>query len=110
MVEKLVNFQNSILGIDNADQAKTIDNDGNEDTSDEEYSGLQLNRAPIKTPEVNESSEVAINNIPIVSYPPKASRSSTIADKNSSLSGTYFLLLWCLIYVLARSRYLFFGL
>lgn len=92
LVEKLVNFQNSILGINNTDQVRDLDNDGNGDTSDEEDRNLQFNRAPtiavkLKAQEDNESSKVDISNIPLVSYPPKASKSSTLEEKTPALSG-----------------------
>lgn len=86
LVEKLFNFQNSILGISNKNEITCLDDDKSEDTLDEE------DRAPVvaidlKAEEGNRNQKVGIKNIPLVSYPLKASKSSKLDGKTTALSG-----------------------
>ncbi|KAM7475984.1 hypothetical protein LguiB_023227 [Lonicera macranthoides] len=85
LVDKLVNFQSSILGLNDPNQCENLDSGSNEGSSDEEDKDLQLEGAPhvaveLKAGADNEQVKVAITNVPIVSYPPKASKSSTLED------------------------------
>lgn len=92
LVDKLVNFQSSILGLNDPNQYENLDSGSNEGSSDEEDKDLQLEGAPhvaveLKAGEDNEQVKVAITNVPIVSYPPKASKSSTLEGNISSFLG-----------------------
>lgn len=72
LVDKLVSFQNSILGTG--------------DSCMDELSKEKPNIAvEFKADDSHESVEVNVTNIPLVSYVPKASKSS--ASNSSSLSG-----------------------
>jgi len=72
-VDKLVNFQNSILGI------HSIASDKQDDQANRATTSVAVDlKANSETNQVN----VGIKSIPIVSYPPKAkSKSSTLLGK-----------------------------
>ncbi|KAK3002387.1 hypothetical protein RJ639_021049, partial [Escallonia herrerae] len=91
LVDKLVNFQNSILGIKDDSQDQNLNSDSDRDTSDNEYGDVQLERATrfavkLNVEEHSERVKVDIIDVPIVSYPPKASDSSTVEPKNSTVA------------------------
>ncbi|XP_021829155.1 activating signal cointegrator 1 complex subunit 1 [Prunus avium] len=90
LVDKLVNFQNSILGISDSCVDEKLNSDSNEDTSENEGEDQKLEKGTDVAVELNvegDSEQVKVNltNIPLVSYAPKMSRAST-------LSGTEILL------------------
>lgn len=92
LVNKLIKFQTSILGTTEVNQDDHLESASNEGTSDEEDEGKNLNKAPtvvveLKTENDNEHVKADINQIPLVSYAPKASKSSTTEVKPSKLSG-----------------------
>ncbi|KAF8400847.1 hypothetical protein HHK36_014150 [Tetracentron sinense] len=87
LVDKLVKFQNSILGNCDSNQDEDLDSDSNGDTSDDgEDKGHQLDRGldvavKFKVEYDSEHAKLEINKkIPLKSYPPKASKSSTFTD------------------------------
>ncbi|XP_019198844.1 PREDICTED: uncharacterized protein LOC109192598 isoform X2 [Ipomoea nil] len=89
LVNKLINFQTSILEATEVNQDGHLESSSNEGTSDE---GENLNKAPkvvveLKTENDNEHVKVDITQIPLVSYAPKASKSSATEEKPSKLSG-----------------------
>nr|GMD35487.1 A-kinase anchor protein 7 isoform X4 [Ipomoea batatas] len=89
LVNKLFNFQTSILGATEVNQDGHLESSSNEGTSDESEN---LNKSPkvvveLKTENDNEHVEVDITQIPLVSYAPKASKSSATEVKPSKLSG-----------------------
>ncbi|KAK2971158.1 hypothetical protein RJ640_008582 [Escallonia rubra] len=91
LVNKLVNFQNSILGINDDSQDQNLNSDSDRDTSDNEDGDVQLERATrfavkLNVEEHSERVKVDIIDVPIVSYPPKASDSSTLEPKNSTVA------------------------
>ncbi|KAL8113824.1 hypothetical protein AgCh_020929 [Apium graveolens] len=91
LVEKLFSFQNSILGISNENEITFLDDDNSEDTSDEESREIKSDRAPIvaiglKAEEGSRNPKVGIKNIPLVSYPLKASKPSNLDGKTTALS------------------------
>ncbi|KAA8541770.1 hypothetical protein F0562_022922 [Nyssa sinensis] len=84
LVDKLVNFQNCILGISYPNQDENLDSDSNAGTSEDEVKNQQIERAPdvavkLKVEDDGEHVKVGITNIPLVSYPPKASKSSALS-------------------------------
>ncbi|KAK1375998.1 Eukaryotic LigT [Heracleum sosnowskyi] len=91
LVEKLFNFQNSILGISNKNEATCLDDDKNEDTTGEESREIQLDSAPVVAVDLNaekskRNPNVGIRNILPVGYPPKASKPSKLDEKTTALS------------------------
>ncbi|KAK3027069.1 hypothetical protein RJ639_040901 [Escallonia herrerae] len=91
LVDKLVNFQNTILGINDDSQDQNLNSDSDRDTSDNEDGDVQLERATrfavkLNIEEHSERVKVDIIDVPIVSYPPKASDSSTLEPKNSTVA------------------------
>ncbi|CAK9161513.1 unnamed protein product [Ilex paraguariensis] len=91
LVDKLVNFQNSILGITDPNKDENLDSDSNRDTSDEEDKDLHFDKAThvaveLKAESSSERVKVDITNIPLVSYAPKASNSSASVSKTSVIS------------------------
>jgi activating signal cointegrator complex subunit 1 len=81
LVNKLLHFQNSILGNSDGCPDENWDSDSNEDTTDIEDGDRQLDKQPdvaveLKVVDGNEHVKVNISKIPLVSYPPKASKSS----------------------------------
>lgn len=84
LVEKLTNFQNTILGSSESCSDEAEDSHTNEDNTDNEVEVQQTVKAPdvaveLKVDDKREQIEVNIN-IPVVSYPPKTSRASTPSD------------------------------
>ncbi|KAF6164477.1 hypothetical protein GIB67_025303 [Kingdonia uniflora] len=86
LVDRLMNFQNSILGTCNStkDEKLGVGSDG--DTSEEEEDkdqqvdgGLDV-AVKLNVEDENEHVQVEMNKISFVSYPPKASESSTLSD------------------------------
>ncbi|KAJ4718080.1 Activating signal cointegrator 1 complex subunit 1 [Melia azedarach] len=82
LVDKLFNFQNTILGITDARPDENMDSDSNEDTSDNENSEQQIDKEPnvavkLEVGNNDEHVKVDLTSIPLVSYAPKASRAST---------------------------------
>ncbi|XP_021801400.1 A-kinase anchor protein 7-like isoform X4 [Prunus avium] len=85
LVDKLVNFQNSILGISDSCVDEKLNSDSNEDTSENEGEDQKLEKGTDVAVELNvegDSEQVKVNltNIPLVSYAPKMSRASTLSD------------------------------
>lgn len=88
LVEKLVMFQNSILGCDDPSLEKNADSDSKEDYTENEDEDQKLDKGPdvaveLKVDSDKEQVKMNITNIPVVSYAPKAK-----ASKSSILSGT----------------------
>ncbi|OMO66637.1 hypothetical protein COLO4_30465 [Corchorus olitorius] len=86
LVEKLVNFQNSILGISDAFVDGSRDSNSDGETS--EYEDQQLSKGPavaveFKVADDKESVKVDVRGIPLVSYAPKEAKEA----KPSKLSG-----------------------
>ena len=84
LVDKLINFQNSILGNDDSCMNEDLDTDSNEDedtTENKEVDHLSKENADVvvelKVEDDSESAKVNLTNIPLVSYAPKSSKSST---------------------------------
>jgi hypothetical protein len=82
LVDKLLKFQNSILGNRDGCPDDNPDSDSNEDTSDNEDGDQQTDKQPdvAVEPKVdggNEHAKVNITKIPLVSYASKASKSSS---------------------------------
>ncbi|KAI3737646.1 hypothetical protein L2E82_27655 [Cichorium intybus] len=87
LVDKLVNFQNSILGLHD----EVLDSSSNKDSTDEENGDQKLNEATQvavtrKGQEDSGNVKVDLTKIPLVSYPPKSSATSTSKPKTSTLS------------------------
>ncbi|XP_019223761.1 PREDICTED: uncharacterized protein LOC109205499 isoform X2 [Nicotiana attenuata] len=89
LVNKLINFQNSILGITEANQDENLECDSSGNTSDseseEQYSSKPRVAVEVKTEDSNDHVKLDITNIPLVSYSPKVSKSSTSESKASKL-------------------------
>ncbi|KAJ8756114.1 hypothetical protein K2173_024661 [Erythroxylum novogranatense] len=83
LVEKLTNFQNSILGNKVASD-ENLDGDSNEDISDSEGKGQELNKPHDVTVEIKVEDEkhmkVDLSSIPFVSYSPKSSNTLALSD------------------------------
>ncbi|KAL2332347.1 hypothetical protein Fmac_019928 [Flemingia macrophylla] len=81
LVNKLINFQNSILG-NGSCMEKSTDTDSNEDedTSGKQVDQLSKDKADIAVDDNSESLKVNRANIPIVSYTAIASKSSASRD------------------------------
>lgn len=81
LVEKLINFQNSILGSSDSCLDEAENSDTNEENTDNEVEVQQTVKASDVAVELKveeESEQIKVNiNIPLVSYPPKASKTST---------------------------------
>lgn len=97
LVDKLVTFQNSILGFDPSVN-ENLDSDSNEDCSETEPEGQKTNKGPdvaveLKADKDNERVKVNVANIPLVSYAPKASKSSL-----SGMMNLQFVVLAALLY------------
>lgn len=81
LVDKLVSFQNSILG--NPCKDENLDSESNEETSDDEDQQLdrQLDVAvELKVEDDSKHVKVDITNIPLRSYPPKTSKPSAPSE------------------------------
>ncbi|CAL5327795.1 unnamed protein product [Camellia sinensis] len=92
LVDKLLNFQKSILGTSNANEDENLSNDSNGDTSEDEDKEQELVggsdvAVKLKVEDDNKHVKVDITNICRVSYPPRASKpSEQKASKSSALS------------------------
>ncbi|THG06880.1 hypothetical protein TEA_022133 [Camellia sinensis var. sinensis] len=92
LVDKLLNFQKSILGTSNANEDENLGNDSNGDTSEDEDKEQELVggsdvAVKLKVEDDNKHVKVDITNICRVSYPPRASKpSEQKASKSSALS------------------------
>ncbi|XP_022149236.1 uncharacterized protein LOC111017681 isoform X3 [Momordica charantia] len=84
LVEKLINFQNSILGSSESCLDEVEDSDTNEDNTDNEVEDQQTVKAPDVAVELkveDQSEQIKVNiNIPLVSYAPKASKTAAPSD------------------------------
>ncbi|XP_043705095.1 uncharacterized protein LOC122654897 [Telopea speciosissima] len=86
LVDKLINFQNSVLGNCSTKQDENLKSDSNGDTSEDgedKDDPLDAGRdvaINLKVEDASEHVKVQINKIPFVSYPPKASKSSILTD------------------------------
>ncbi|GFY97066.1 putative eukaryotic LigT [Actinidia rufa] len=92
LVDKLVNFQKSTLGIGDPNEGENLDSDSNGDTSEDEDKDQELDRIPDVAVKLNVEDDkhvkVDIANIHRVSYLPKVSKPSELrASKPSALSG-----------------------
>ncbi|PHU24393.1 hypothetical protein BC332_09500, partial [Capsicum chinense] len=91
LVNKLINFQNSVLGITvvNEDEKLVCDSSGKTSDSEGEEWNLSEPRVAVelKTEGSNDRVTVDIANIPLVSYSPIVSTSSTSESKASKLLG-----------------------
>lgn len=84
LVSKLINFQNSILGTGDSCMDENLAIDSNEETTDNEELDELSKEKPnvaveLKVDDNNESVEVNLTNIPLVSYAPKASKSKAVS-------------------------------
>lgn len=84
LVDKLVNFQNSILGINDSSLGENLDSGSNEDNSENEDEDQKLEKGPdvaveIKAEGDGEHVQVNMTNIPFVPHAPKSSKSSTLS-------------------------------
>lgn len=87
LVDKLVNFQNTILGITDACLDENVGSESNEDASDNEENEQQVDRehkaaVELKLGNNTERVKVDITSIPLVSYEAKASGPSTSSGEN----------------------------
>ncbi|GAV77564.1 KH_1 domain-containing protein/AKAP7_NLS domain-containing protein [Cephalotus follicularis] len=76
LVDKLVNFQTSILGNSDACLEENLESDSNEDASTSKVAGQRLDKGP----DVAVKPNVHISSMPLVSYAPKASKVPTSSD------------------------------
>ncbi|OMO54027.1 hypothetical protein CCACVL1_28116 [Corchorus capsularis] len=79
LVEKLVNFQNSILGISDAFVDGSRDSNSDGDASEDDAEDQQLSKGPavaveFKVADDKESVKVDVRGIPLVSYAPKEAK------------------------------------
>lgn len=84
-------FQNSILGCSGLGVDENVNSDSSDDCPENEDEDQKLEKGPevaveLKADNDNERVRVSMTNIPLVSYAPKASESSTLAGKET-LSG-----------------------
>lgn len=91
LVNKLINFQNSVLGITVVNEDENLECGSSGKTSDSEGEERNLREPQVavelKTEDSNDRVKVDITNIPLVSYSPKVSTSSTSESKASKLLG-----------------------
>ncbi|XP_017978845.1 PREDICTED: uncharacterized protein LOC18595979 isoform X2 [Theobroma cacao] len=85
LVDKLVDFQNSILGISDACVDDNQEDNSDGDTSGDEAQEQQLGKGPdmaveVKVSDDKKSVKVDVSGIPLVSYVPKESKSSNLSD------------------------------
>lgn len=85
LVDKLVNFQSSILGITDSSLGENLNSGSNEDNSENEDEDQKLEKGPdvaveIKAEGDGEHVQVNMINIPLVPHEPKSSKSSTLSD------------------------------
>lgn len=78
LVDKLVDFQNSILGINYVSVDANVESDYNEDTSDIKNKGQELIEGDDEAVELKAEDDnhvkVDLTSIPFVSYPPASGR------------------------------------
>ncbi|KAK9266808.1 hypothetical protein L1049_025281 [Liquidambar formosana] len=79
LVDKLVNFQNFILGNSDPNPDENLESDSNKDTSDDEDKDQQKG-LDVAVEDNPERVKVDKTNIRLTHYPPKASKSSTLSD------------------------------
>lgn len=79
LVDKLVKFQNSILGTSDSFQDETVKSDSNEDKDKDLSKGSDVAVA-LKVEDDNYV-KVDLTSMPLVSYAPKASRSTTLSGR-----------------------------
>lgn len=84
LVDKLVNFQNSILGITDSSLGENLDSGSNEDNSENEDENQKLEKGSdvaveIKAEGDGEHVQVNMINIPLVPHALKSSKSSTLS-------------------------------
>lgn len=82
LVDKLFNFQNCILGTSSSSADQIVDRDSSEDSSEGEDSEQESRNVAVKLEVADEKEQVKVDitSIPIVSYPPKATASSSLPD------------------------------
>ncbi|KAI5311265.1 hypothetical protein L3X38_000312, partial [Prunus dulcis] len=88
LVDKLVNFYNSILGISYSCVDEKMNSESNEDTSENEEEDQKLEKGTDVAAELNvegdsEQVEVNLTHIPLLSYAPTTSKASTLSASNS---------------------------
>lgn len=83
LVEKLTNFQNSILGISDSGKAETVSSESDDDASEGTHNADQQldggSNVGIRLKDEEEQVEVDVRKIPSVSYPPKELKSSNLS-------------------------------
>lgn len=79
LVDKLVKFQNSILGTSDSFQDETVKSDSNEDKDKDLSKGSDVAVA-LKVEDDNYV-KVDLTSMPLVSYAPKASKSTTLSGR-----------------------------
>lgn len=84
LVDKLVNFQNSILGISDSGVDDNLDSNSNEENSESEGEDQNLEKRPdvaveLKVEGDRQHVKVNLTNIPLVSYALKSSRAATLS-------------------------------
>uniref|UniRef100_A0A7N0RH00 K Homology domain-containing protein n=1 Tax=Kalanchoe fedtschenkoi TaxID=63787 RepID=A0A7N0RH00_KALFE len=85
LVEKLVSFQNSILGTADSKAGDCLENNAAEDNSDDEAGNEQKTADEVKLEDENDCVKENIIDIPLTSYQPKASKSSSESEKLADL-------------------------
>ncbi|CAN6570735.1 unnamed protein product [Malus baccata var. baccata] len=85
LVDKLVNFQNSILGISDSGVDDNPDNNSNEENSESEGEDQNLEKRPdvaveLKVEGDRQHVKVNLTNIPLVSYVLQSSKAATLSD------------------------------
>ncbi|XP_009346096.2 uncharacterized protein LOC103937851 isoform X1 [Pyrus x bretschneideri] len=85
LVDKLVNFQNSILGISDSGVDDNLDGNSNEENSESEGEDQNLEKRPdvaveLKVEGDHQHVKVNLTNIPLVSYALKSSKAATLPD------------------------------
>ncbi|KAF8025609.1 hypothetical protein BT93_F2448 [Corymbia citriodora subsp. variegata] len=87
LVDKLFNFQDYILGTSSSSADEIVDRDSSEDSSEGEDSEQESRNVAVKleVADGKEQVKVDITGIPIVSYPPKATTSSSLSGIDKSI-------------------------
>lgn len=87
LVDKLVNFQKSVLGNGDASLDENLESDSIEDTSDNEDKDQESNKGQDVVVELKVEDDkhvkVDVASIPRVSYAPKASKPPTVSGRAS---------------------------
>nr|XP_043636955.1 uncharacterized protein LOC122607941 isoform X2 [Erigeron canadensis] len=91
LIHKLVNFQNSILGISYANPDEVPDYTFNKDSTSRDGGSKKLDKVPqvavtLKTQKDSQNVNMDVTKIPLVSYPAKSSTASSSKPKASTLS------------------------